>query len=400
MKIRFVISVFMVFGFVNLCPVLAQSDQAGMEKYFNNKMKKSDRIGMQVAYVANGELAWAGSYGVKQYDKSDSVNDSTVFMVASISKPVTALAIMKLYDEGKISLDDNVNQYLPFALFNPHCPDQLITIRMLLTHVSSLRDNWDVLELGYTIDQGGDSPMSLAAFLKSYLVEGGENYDAERNFLKTEPGKVERYSNVGYGLLGYLVERISGRPFNLYMAEEVFKPLHMNNTFWFLSEVPHDNIATPHNMPYKETDYKGTQVLTHFGYPNYPSGQLRTTVTDYAQIVKLMLNNGRVDGRQFISKATVEEFLRVQNADIEKWRAISWSYNEFESPIYYMLMPRYPSHTGLDPGMSSVVSFDPNTGRGAIIFSNSPTTTLRSEKIIYLDMVKRLFKEAKKTTVK
>jgi hypothetical protein len=63
--------------------------------------------------------------------------------------------------------------------------------------------------------------------------------------------------------------------------------------------------------------------------------------------------------------------------------------------IYNMIMPRRPSHTGLDPGMNSVVSFDPETKSGVIIFSNSPTTTFKSEKIIYLDMVKKLFKEAK-----
>jgi CubicO group peptidase (beta-lactamase class C family) len=149
-------------------------------------------------------------------------------------------------------------------------------------------------------------------------------------------------------------------------------------------------------MPYKETDYKGTQVLHHFGYPNYPSGQLRTTVADYAQILKLMVNKGKICGDPFISEETIDEFLRVQYPEIEKYRAISWSYNEFENFIYYMLMPRLPSHTGLDPGMSTVVSFNPETMTGAIVFSNSPTTTFKTEKIIYLDMVKRLMKEAKR----
>jgi hypothetical protein len=82
---------------------------------------------------------------------------------------------------------------------------------------------------------------------------------------------------------------------------------------------------------------------------------------------------------------------------VAKWRAISWSYNEFENFIYNMIMPRVPSHTGLDPGTNTVVSFNPETKTGVLVFSNSPTTTFRCEKIIYLDMVKRLFKEAEKT---
>ncbi len=377
--------------------VLAQPNNPQLDKFLIKKMEKSDRIGMQAAYISNGELTWAGSYGVLTYQTNNKVNDSTLFMIASTSKPVTALALMKLYDQGKVKLDKDINSYLPFEVRNPNFPDEKITLRMLLSHVASFRDNWDMLEIGYTIDQGGDSPMSLEDFIKSYLLEGGEYYDKEKNFLLTAPGKHERYSNVGYDLIGLLVEHISGRPFNEYMAEEVFKPLNMFNTYWFLSEVPHHNIASPHNMPYKETDFKGTQILTHFGYPGYPSGQLRTTVTDYAQILKLLVNDGQVDGKQFLTKKTIDEFLTVHYPEADKWQALCWNYNGFENFVYNLIMPRRPSHTGLDPGMSTVVSFDREAKTGALVFSNSPTTTLRSEKIIYLDTIKRLFKEAEKS---
>lgn len=377
--------------------VHAQSDNPRLDDFFIRKMKKSGRIGMQAAFISEGELAWAGSYGTKTFQTDDKVNDSTLFMTASISKPVTALALMKLYDQGKFALDEDINNYLPFDVRNPDFPDDKITFRMLLSHITSIRDNWDILELGYTIDQGGDSPMNLEDFIMSYLLEGGEYYDREKNFYKVAPGMQEKYCNVGYDLVGYLVERISDMPFNEYMAEEVFIPLNMKNTYWFLSEIPHDNLATPHNMPYKETDFKGTQILKHFGYPGYPSGQLRTTVSDYAQILKLMVNEGEVDGIPFLSKKTIEEFLRIQYPEVAKWQAISWSYNEFENFLYYLFMPRLPSHTGLDPGMSTVVSFDPKTKTGMLIFSNSPTTTFRTEKIIYLDMVRKLYRVAKKT---
>lgn len=374
----------------------AQSENPALDKYLIKKMEKSERIGMQAAYISNGELSWVGSYGVKTFQTNDKVNDSTLFMIASSSKPVTALALMKLYDQGKLKLDEDINTYLPFEVRNPNFPDDKITIRMLLSHVSSIRDHWPTLEIDYTIDDGGDSPVSLEDFLGSYLVPGGKYYKTETNFYTSKPGSEYHYSNVGYDLIGYLVQRISGKPFNEYMAEEIFAPLEMNNTYWFLSEIPHDNIATPHNMPYKETDYKGTQILKHFGYPGYPSGQLRTTVTDYAQFLKLMLNQGQVEGTPFLSEETVEEFLRIQYPEVARWQAISWSYNEFENFIYNMIMPRRPSHTGLDPGMNSVVSFDPSEKTGVLIISNSPTTTLWNQKMIYLDMVKRLFKEAGK----
>jgi CubicO group peptidase (beta-lactamase class C family) len=381
---------------ISVLHINAQSSDPELDDFLIKKMKKAERIGMQAAYITDGELKWVGSYGIKTYQTTDQINDSTLFMVASISKPVTALALMKLYDEGKVSLDDDINDYLPFTVVNPNFVDEKITFRMLLTHVSSIHDNWKVLEPLYTLGKGGgDSPISLEIFLKAYLVKGGKFYDSAKNYYNTPPLTEEHYSNVGYALIGYFVQQISGTPFNVYMNEEIFRSLHMHNTYWFFSEVPDSNIATPHNLPYKETDFKGTQVLSHFGYPEYPSGQLRTTVTDYAQFVKLMVNKGKVDDEQFLSEETVKEFLKVQYPEIAKWRAISWSYNEFENVIYNMIMPRRPSHTGLDPGMNTVVSFDPEARSGVIIFSNSPTTTLKTEKIIYLDMVRRLFKEAK-----
>jgi CubicO group peptidase (beta-lactamase class C family) len=385
-----------IFNLYGMPGVFAQSPNPELDQFLLRKMEKSDRIGMQAAYLSEGELRWTGAYGIKTYQTSDRVNDSTLFMVASISKPVTALAIMKLYDEGKVDLDQDINVYLPFEMRHPKYRDSVVTIRMLLSHVSSIRDHWPVLEIGYTIDKGGDSPVTLEDYLRSYLVAGGKYYSAEHNFYEAVPATDYHYSNVGYSLLGYLVECISGRPFNEYMAEDIFKPLKMFNTFWLLSEIPHQNLATPHNMPYKETDYKGTQVLNHFGYPGYPSGQLRTCVSDYAQLIKLFLNEGMVDGMHFMKKETMDEFLRVQFPGVDKWQAISWSYNEFDNPLYNMIMPRVPSHTGLDPGMSTVVSFDPETKTGVLVFSNSPTTTFRTEKIIYLDMVRKLFREASK----
>lgn len=372
----------------------AQSSNQKLDDYLIRKMKQADRIGMQAAYIAEGKLQWVGSYGVKTYQTKDQVNDSTLFMIASISKPVTALGLLKLYDRGKVDLDEDINKFLPFKVVNPFYPDNEITIRMLLAHVSSLRDNWTMLEPGYTIDNGGDSPISLEEFLQDYLVEGGKLYDKTKNFYNEPPASHQAYNNVAYALIGYLVERISGKPFNEYMNEEIFKPLNMNDTYWFLKDIPNDNIASPHNMPYKETDFKGTQILNHFGYPEYPAGQLRTTVADYAQVINLIINEGKIDGKQFIKPETIKLFLTIQYPEMDKWQAISWSYNEFESKLYYLLMPRLPSHTGLDPGMATVVSFDPENKTGAIIFTNSPTTTFKTEKILFLDMIKKLFEEA------
>jgi len=374
-------------------PLSAQSGDVKLDKYFTRQMEKAHIIGLQAARIQDGELVWQGSYGLKEYKTGKEVNDSTLFMIASCSKPVTALGIMLLYDRGKLDLDDPVNTYLPFEVSNPNHQDSPITIRMLLTHTSSLKDNWDILTPLYTLPEGGDSPLELFHFVEDYFTRGGKYYDQKGNFHSYAPATTYDYCNMGFVILGLIIEQISGQPFTDYMKEEIFRPMHMHNSYWFLREIPHDNIARPHEMhaPTKKNP-REPEVLNHYGYADFPDGQLRTTVSDYAQVIKLLINEGRINGEVFIQASTVKKFLSIQYPEVAKHQAIAWNYNEFESFIYYLLMPRLPSHTGADPGVATVVSFDPENRSGGIIFSNSPTTKFKGQKIFYQEMMKKLLR--------
>lgn len=359
-------------------------------------MEKAHIIGMQAAFIKGGELQWMGSYGLINYKTNERVNDSTLFMIASTSKPVTALALLKLYDQKLIGLDDDINDYLPYKISNPYFPDEVITIRMLLSHTASIKDDWDILDPLYTLDEGGDSPIRFGDFIQDYFLPKGKYYNREKNFINKKPGKYWEYCNMGYVIVGYIIEQVSGKTFSKYMKDEIFTPLHMNNSFWFLKDIHHENIARPHKLPEKKWEQSEPQVLKHYGYPDFPDGQLRTTVSDYAQILKLLLDKGSIDGFQFLKKETVDKFLSIQFPDVNKWQAIAWNYNEFENWLYYLFMPHLPSHTGGDPGVATVISFNPKTRTGAIVFLNSPPTTFKGGKIFYLDMVKKLLKEAKR----
>ncbi len=374
--------------------VLAQHENKQLDDYFLRNTPKAKIIGIQVASIGQGELVWRGSYGVKKYKASDAVNDSTLFMMASCSKPVTSLGIMKLYDQGKLDLDDDINDHLSFKISNPNYPKEKITIRMLLAHTSSLRDNWDVLNPLYTLPEGGDSPLELQDFVKDYFTEGGEYYSWTDNFSKDNPGKSYAYCNMGYSLLGVLLEEVSGISFSEYIQKEIFRPLKMNNSYWFLKEIPHENIAHPHEiLPEKEA-----RVLNHYGYPSFPDGQLRTTATDYAQILKLMINRGKVGNSAFIKEGIVDEYLEIQYPEVDKYQAICWNYNEYNAFLYKVVAPRYffarklPAHSGYDPGVDTYVSFDPKKKAGIIIFLNSEIIQIKGVRI-YHQMIKKLFKE-------
>lgn len=389
MKLSTIVSIL----FYIICLSYTASNQPNSKKlddYFLRKMKNSGIVGLQVGMIKNGQFVWQGSYGKINVTKEEKVNDSTLFMIASSSKPVTALGILKLCSDGVINLDDPINDHLPFAIHNPYFPETDITVRMLLSHVSSFKDNWNLLDPLYTVKEGGDSPIVLKDLVSKYFVPEKEYYDSELNFHKKAPGKGWSYSNMGYATLGYLIECVIKRSFDEYMQQEIFKPLGMKNSYWFLKNIPHENIARPHILAEKKND--SIQVLPHYGYPDYPDGQLRTTVADYAKLIELILNKGKIDGRSFIKPEYIEAFLEVQYGDVHKWQALAWNYNEFENVLYYLLMPRLPSHTGGDPGVASVISFDPEKQSGAIVFVNSPPNTFRGGKIFYLDMVRKLLK--------
>jgi CubicO group peptidase (beta-lactamase class C family) len=378
---------------------IAQSDHKKIDKYISQNLDEAKIIGLQVASIGEGQLVWQGSYGVKEYQGKDAINDSTLFMMASCSKPVTSLGIMKLYDQGKMDLDEDINDYLPFRIINPNYPGEIISFRMLLTHTSSLRDNWDVLDPLYTLPEGGDSPLELQSYVKDYFTEGGEYYSSDENFAEEKPGESFSYCNMGYSLLGLLIERISGKSFSQYMQEDIFQALGMTNSYWFLKEIPHDNIARPHEIaPEKEPE-----VLNHYGFASFPDGQLRTTATDYAQVLKLMINRGKVNGSPFLSEETVDEYLKVQYPKVAKYQALTWNYNEFDAFSYISFMPRYlftrniPAHSGYDPGVETYVAFDPKKKRGIIIFINSPLIERRGVRVYHV-IIKKLFKEAKRST--
>jgi CubicO group peptidase (beta-lactamase class C family) len=361
-------------------------------------MKKADLIGLQVASIGHGELVWKGSYGLKEINTADSINDSTLFQIASCSKPVTSMGIMLLYDRGRLDLDADVNSYLPFEIHNPRYPEAPITLRMLLTHTSSLRDNWGVYDTLYTLPEGGDSPLDLEEYVREYFSQGGIYYHPDKNFANEKPGSSFSYCNMGYATLGVIIQEVSGMSFTDFMQTEIFGPLGMHDSYWFLKEIPHDNIARPHRIqPSTKKDPHEPEVLNHYGYPSYPDGQLRTTASDYAQIVKLMVNRGKLNGKPFLKESTIDEYLAVQYPEVDKYQAICWNYNEFESTLYYLLMPRLPSHTGADPGVATVVSFDPVHKTGGIIFSNSPTLTFGGQKIFYQEFMKKLLRIGRKS---
>ena len=192
------------------------------------ELDKLELPGLAAAIVKNGQIVCASASGFANIAEDRPVTPDTLFLVASISKTVTATALMQLYEQGKFKLDDDINDYLAFDVRIPDAPDAPITFRQLLTHTSSIQDSSFFNDF---LTKGMDSPITLAELLQGYLTPDGAYYDANDNFQSEAPGEVYEYTNMNFVLIGYLVEVMSGVPFDKYCRDNIFAPLGMEKRY-------------------------------------------------------------------------------------------------------------------------------------------------------------------------
>jgi CubicO group peptidase (beta-lactamase class C family) len=289
--------------------------------------------GLQVVVIKGGEpvFEYAGGFAQLTSDGNGKIPlrvDHKV-RVASISKLVVALGIMKLAEDGRIKLDEDVGNFVGFKLRNPGFPKVPITVRQLLSHTSSVSD------------------------ADRYWLELGKNYkrffDREEHFetgKRQLPGTYFRYSNLGYGVLGGVIERASRKRFDRYMQQNILRPLGLSASF-SACEVPPDKLAATFrkndangrwiaNAPWRVQN-DGKYIKCYYGGPDLlrtsdpgtgdldyrlgsnptlfsPQGGLRASARDLAVIMKMMIDGGVHDGQRFLEPETIKAMQR------EAWR--------------------------------------------------------------------------------
>jgi len=159
-----------------------------MEKfntYINESISDANIAGMAVAIVSGDSIIFTQGYGYSDIQTKEPFTPNTVINIASISKTFVGVALMNLVENGLVSLDEDVNTFLPFKVLNPHLPESIITPRHLMSHSSGIQDNQKIYLPSY--HYGGDSPIPLGEFLADYLSPDGTHY-SKKNFTKSKPG--------------------------------------------------------------------------------------------------------------------------------------------------------------------------------------------------------------------
>jgi CubicO group peptidase (beta-lactamase class C family) len=260
---------------------------AFLDGVFAAQMKTDHVPGAVVAVVKDGQMLYLKGYGYADLAQQVPVDpQTTLFRPGSVSKLFVWTSVMQLVEQGKLSLDADVNTYLDFTI--PAAYPEPITLKNLMSHTPGFEDiGQDLFKLN------ADEMIPLDVYLKTHIPA--------RVF---PPGTVSAYSNYGAALAGYIVERVSGMPFSEYVDKNILQPLGMTHST-FVQPLPTD-LAPDMAHGYNFTN--GAYVEGGFEYVvAYPAGSLSATAADMAKFMIAHLQNGRYEDAQILSEATAEQ---------------------------------------------------------------------------------------------
>lgn len=274
---------------------------ASIPARMNDFVQAGKTAGVVTLVARHGHVASFEAVGYSDLQKKTPMRKDAIFRIASLTKPITCAAIMILVDEGRLSLIDPVEKYLPEykgMTMNPcgsraghNCesilPAHPFDIEELMTHTSGLPSSVPAAK--------GQEPKTLAE-----LVSQGA-----RSQLLFEPGTNWNYSNIGIDILGRLVELISGKPFDVFLRERIFDPLGMTDTFFSVPEEKRSRVATLY--AYDNAGLHPVEADWGKGGPEIPSpaGGLLSTAADMLRFNEMMRNGGTLGGHRILSGAAV-----------------------------------------------------------------------------------------------
>lgn len=323
---------------------------AFLDGFVPMQLERENIGGAVVSVVKDGNLLFARGYGYSDVEKKNPVSvDATLFRPGSISKLFTWTAVMQLVEQGKLDLDRDVNTYLDFKI--PDTFPQPITLRNIMTHTTGFEEA--VKELFVPED---NKPEPLKEFMPKHIPK--------RIF---PPGTTPAYSNYAATLAGYIVERVSGRPFNDYVTENIFKPLQMPHST-FTQPLPAD-LKPLMSRGYKTgSDHaKGFEIIVEA-----PAGGLSSTAADLSRFMISHLQNGKLGDAQILRPQTAEQMHARQAALSPDLSAMALGFYEESrnghriighggDTIYF----HSDMHLVLDAGVGFFVSYN-SAGKGEI----------------------------------
>jgi CubicO group peptidase (beta-lactamase class C family) len=283
--------------------------------------------------------------------ETGAVDEHTLFNVASISKTFTCALALSLVEEGILDLDAPLSEIVPeVAIVHPSHPEIPVTTRMLLAHTSGLVDDFVFLN-DYISTGTGDPPVDFEQFTREYLADASHWGPA--------PGTSRQYCNANYGLLGLVIESVSGRDFRDLSRERLFDPLDLDGAGWFFGDVELDRVATPYSGT-----RRGYTALDHHQYAYYSASSLMISVAGLERWLRLHRDLGVLDGTRYFDESSIAETRRAQYPEVDDGQFLSWYAESTRGQ-------RFVGHSGSSFGTSAQARYRAENGRILIVLSNS-----------------------------
>jgi D-alanyl-D-alanine carboxypeptidase len=325
----------------NLC-------SAELQQVLDNKVKELDVPGIQASVRVNN-FYWHSASGSIDLKKKESLTEKHILRIGSVTKNFTAAIILKLYEQGEISLDDIINKWFP-----EYPNSDLITIRQLLNHSSGIYNYTENLWLGIQSVLWRNKKWNLDTLLKS--TRNKEFYFS--------PGKEHHYSNTNYLILGLIIEKITGNPLSMVYREYIFEPKKLNNTFFIPYEETPEKLITGYDYDVIPLGtHKITPDETSFATLGFSAGAIVSTANDLRIWIDSLFKSG------FLKEETLNEMMKYLEAeDPDVRRQIGYGLGlrvlNIGGNIFF-------GHTGTIPGFGAAVFYCPEKDCSAAIIGNA-----------------------------
>lgn len=340
-----------------LCLVLpgagAEAEDA-VEEQLARMFEKYSTLGASVAVFQNGRVTYTYTYGQIR-PGGPKVTVDTVFQVGSISKMVACIGLLQLMDEQGISLDDELGDVLGYEVRNPYYPEVPVTLRQLMTHTASLQDSAD-----YDRALEGEGLP-----LESLFTE-----EKRHVFLQYRPGAQRLYSNFGGGLIGSLIEALSGRTLDDYMMENVFEPLGITAAYQAARLALDVPLADLYFMPHRRLAKRVREDSPALRDYCFTAGKLMISAPDLCKILIALCDGGVCGDARILKESQTQEMLTPQNytgsVTCESGNGLFINIivdDEVEGRTLY-------GHGGKANGMLCAAYFDPLDRTGVVMLTN------------------------------
>jgi CubicO group peptidase (beta-lactamase class C family) len=351
--------------------VAPPAEYAPVESYLRQAVADGLTPSVAVAVIRGGKVVWAEGFGEADRARHTPATPDSIYLLASVSKPITATGLMVLVDEGKIDLDQPANRYLQgAALRAPGGDPALMTIRRLANHTSGL-------PVHYSFYYAGTTPPPREETIRRY------------GFANWTPATRWEYSNLAFGILDHVITRVSGQPFGQFLERRVLDPIGMTRT----SDHVRAKFASDATVQYTRRADGAFVAVPPYAFDHPGASTMWSSALDLARFAQLHLNDGELDGHRVLSVNAAREMKRLTGVSAPgtgtntgTGTGVAWGVGPYGGHASL-------SHTGGMPGVSTHVRLYPEINAATVVLTNADDRTVSREATRRLAQV--LFPDAK-----